>query len=119
MSALIGETEQNLGSLDILVNNAGIQFTAPIAEFPEERWDAVMAINLSAVFHATKAAIPAMQRGAGAASSTSPRRMAWSPARRRSAYVAAKHGVLGLTKVAASSWRTAASPSMRSAPAGC
>src|SRR5207248_64855 len=59
VAGLVQAAEQELGSLDILVNNAGIQFTAPIEEFPEERWNAVIAINLSAVFHATKAAIPA------------------------------------------------------------
>jgi 3-hydroxybutyrate dehydrogenase len=98
---LVGETEKNLGSLDILVNNAGIQFTAPVAEFPAERWDAVIAINLSAVFHATKAAIPLMRRkGWGRVINIASAHGLVASAH-KAAYVAAKHGVLGLTKVAA------------------
>jgi 3-hydroxybutyrate dehydrogenase len=61
IAEMVGEAQQQLGSLDILVNNAGIQFTAPIEEFPVERWDAVIAINLSGVFHAMRAAIPSMR----------------------------------------------------------
>ena len=66
IAAMVAETQATLGALDILVNNAGIQFVAKVDEFPAERWDAVIAINLSAVFHGMKAAMPAMkQRGWG------------------------------------------------------
>src|SRR5438094_19058 len=57
---LVGEAARQLGGVDILVNNAGIQHVAPIVDFPEERWDKVIAVNLSAAFHATKAALPLM-----------------------------------------------------------
>ena len=62
IAAMVAETEATLGSLDILVNNAGIQSIANIEDFPAERWDAIIAINLSGVFHAMKAAIPGMKR---------------------------------------------------------
>ena len=68
--------------VDILVNNAGIQHVAPIDEFPPEKWDAIIAINLSAAFHAIRRRCPAMSERGGAGSSTSPRRTAWSRARR-------------------------------------
>ena len=71
---------EELGSVDILVNNAGIQHTAPVESFPHDRWDAVIAINLSSTFHATQAVLPQDEGAAtGAASSTSPRHTAWSP----------------------------------------
>jgi 3-hydroxybutyrate dehydrogenase len=64
--AMVAQAEKAFGAVDILVNNAGIQFTAPIEQFPEEKWDAILAINLSSAFHATKAALPGMQaRGWG------------------------------------------------------
>ena len=87
--------------LDILVNNAGIQFTANIEEFPDDRWDWVIAINLSAVFHGMKAAIPGMKkRGWGRIINiASAHGLVASP--QKVAYVAAKHGVVGMTKVAA------------------
>ena len=59
---MVADTEAKLGSLDILVNNAGIQFIANVEDFPTERWDAIIAINLSGVFHGMKAAIPGMKR---------------------------------------------------------
>ena len=62
IASLIADGEREFGSLDILVNNAGIQHVAPVEEFPDERWDAVIAINLSAAFHAIKRALPAMKR---------------------------------------------------------
>ena len=99
---MVAAAERELGACDILVNNAGIQHVAPIEEFPDDKWDAIIAINLSAAFHATKAALPGMKkRRLGPRSSTSPRPTASSPARRRSAYVAAKHGIVGVTKVTA------------------
>jgi 3-hydroxybutyrate dehydrogenase len=101
VARLAGETERELGSLDILVNNAGIQFTAPIEEFPAERWDAVIAINLSAVFHATKAAIPSMKRRGWGRIINIASAHGLVASAEKAAYVAAKHGVIGLTKVAA------------------
>jgi 3-hydroxybutyrate dehydrogenase len=90
-----------LGGPDILVNNAGIQHVAPVDEFPPEKWDAIIAINLSAVFHTTRLAIPAMrQKGWGRIVNTaSAHSLVASP--NKSAYVAAKHGVAGFTKTAA------------------
>jgi 3-hydroxybutyrate dehydrogenase len=94
-------TAEQFGSLDILVNNAGIQFTANIEEFPIERWDAIIAINLSGVFHGMKAAIPGMkQRGWGRIINIASAHGLVASAQ-KVAYVAAKHGVLGMTKVAA------------------
>src|SRR6185437_10011248 len=101
IAAAARQTADELGSLDILVNNAGIQFTAGIEDFPDERWDAVIAINLSAVFHGMKAAIPGMKRrGWGRIINiASAHGLVGSP--QKVAYVAAKHGVIGMTKVAA------------------
>ena len=101
VAALVERTEAELGSVDILVNNAGIQHVAPIEEFPPEKWDAIIAINLSAAFHATRAALgPMKRRGWGRiVNIASAHGLIASPF--KSAYVAAKHGVIGLTKVAA------------------
>lgn len=89
------------GDVDILVNNAGIQHVAPLEEFPLEKWDAIIAINLSSAFHAARAALPAMkQKKFGRIINVaSAHALVGSPF--KSAYVAAKHGVLGLTKVIA------------------
>ena len=86
---------------DILVNNAGIQHVAPVESFPPEKWDAIVAINLSAVFHTTRHAIPAMkQKGWGRVINTaSAHSLVASP--NKSAYVAAKHGIAGFTKTVA------------------
>jgi 3-hydroxybutyrate dehydrogenase len=83
------------------VNNAGIQFTAPVEEFPDEKWDQIIAINMSGVFHGMKAAIPGMRaKGWGRIINiASAHGLVASPF--KVAYVAAKHGVLGMTKVAA------------------
>lgn len=101
VAALVAKTRNVLGSLDILVNNAGIQFVAPIEEFPDERWDAILALNLSAVFHAMKAAIPGMKskKWGRIINIASAHGLVASPY--KVAYVAAKHGVVGATKVAA------------------
>ena len=90
-----------LGDPDILVNNAGIQHVAPVDEFPTEKWDAIVAINLSAVFHTTRLAIPAMKRRSWGRiiNTASAHSLVASP--NKSAYVAAKHGVAGLTKAVA------------------
>ena len=89
------------GGCDILVNNAGIQNVDPIPDFPTEKWDAIIAINLSSSFHTTAAALPVMrERGWGRVINVaSAHGLTASPF--KSAYVAAKHGVVGLTKVAA------------------
>ncbi|MCW5723356.1 MAG: 3-hydroxybutyrate dehydrogenase [Maricaulaceae bacterium] len=89
------------GRLDILLNNAGVQHVAPVHEFPEEKWDAIIAINLSAAFHAIKAAVPLMKAaGRGRiVNLASAHALVASPF--KSAYVAAKHGVFGLTKAVA------------------
>jgi len=89
------------GGCDILVNNAGIQHTAPVEEFPADRWDVIMAINLSAVFHATAAAVPHMRRrGYGRIVNVASVHGLVASVD-KAAYVAAKHGVVGLTKVVA------------------
>ncbi len=98
---LVAAAEAELGGVDILVNNAGIQHVAPIEDFPDERWQAVLAINLSAVFYGTKAALPRMKvTGWGRIINiASAHGLVASPF--KAAYVAAKHGVVGLTKVTA------------------
>ncbi|HZP70704.1 MAG TPA: 3-hydroxybutyrate dehydrogenase [Pseudolabrys sp.] len=89
------------GNLDVLVNNAGIQHVAPLEQFPAEKWDAILAINLSAAFHTMRAALPSMRRnGFGRIINiASAHGLVASPF--KSAYVAAKHGIVGLTKVVA------------------
>jgi 3-hydroxybutyrate dehydrogenase len=101
IAAMVATTQETFGSLDILVNNAGIQFTANVEDFPVERWEAVISINLSGVFFGMKAAIPGMkQRGWGRIINiASAHGLVASP--QKVAYVAAKHGVVGMTKVAA------------------
>jgi 3-hydroxybutyrate dehydrogenase len=98
---LVDGTARRFGTVDILVNNAGIQHVAKIVEFPEERWDAVIAINLSAAFHATKAALPLMiaRRWGRVINIASAHGLVASG--EKAAYVTAKHGLVGLTKVAA------------------
>ncbi|MBK7615663.1 MAG: 3-hydroxybutyrate dehydrogenase [Burkholderiales bacterium] len=101
IEAMVRACEAEFGALDVLVNNAGIQFVAPVDEFPLDRWDAIIAINLSSVFHGIRAALPGMKARNwgriinvasvhGLVASTN-----------KSAYVAAKHGVIGLTKTVA------------------
>jgi 3-hydroxybutyrate dehydrogenase len=98
---MIAKAERDFGSVDILVNNAGIQHVSPIETFAIEKWDAVLAINLSAAFHTMRAAMPGMRtRGRGRIINVcSAHSLTASP--HKSAYVAAKHGLAGLTKVAA------------------
>lgn len=107
VAALVREAEGAFGRVDILVNNAGVQFVAPIAAFPEDQWDRIIAINLSASFHAIKAALPGMQaRGSGRiVNIASVHGLVASPF--KGAYVAAKHGVIGLTKTVALEMATA------------
>jgi 3-hydroxybutyrate dehydrogenase len=98
---MIAQAASELGSVDILVNNAGIQHVAPIESFPDEKWDAIIAINLSAAFHATKAALPGMkQRRWGRIINIASTHGLVASAE-KAAYVAAKHGIIGLTKVTA------------------
>lgn len=100
-AALVERTEELFGRVDILVNNAGIQHVAPIESFPDAKWDAILALNLSAVFHATKAAFAGMKarRFGRIINIASAHGLVASPF--KSAYVAAKHGVVGLTKTTA------------------
>ena len=92
---------QSSGRLDILVNNAGIQHVAPLQDFPPEKWDAILAINLSSAFHTTRLALPAMlqNKWGRIINIASAHGLVASPF--KSAYVAAKHGIIGLTKVTA------------------
>lgn len=101
IAGMISDAEKEFGSVDILVNNAGIQFVSPVDEFPVEKWDAIIAINLTSAFHAIRAALPGMKkRGWGRIINTaSAHALVASPY--KSAYVAAKHGIAGLTKTVA------------------
>jgi 3-hydroxybutyrate dehydrogenase len=98
---MVEAVEAKMGSVDILINNAGVQFVAPIEDFPAEKWDQIIAINLTAAFHAIRTVVPRMKaRNWGRIVSTaSAHSLAASPF--KSAYVTAKHGIVGLTKVVA------------------
>ena len=99
--AMVAEAETAFGAVDVLVNNAGIQHVAPVEDFPDEKWEQIIAINLSAAFYATKAALPGMKkRGWGRIINiASAHGLVASSG--KAAYVAAKHGIVGLTKVTA------------------
>lgn len=101
IESLVSKTESALGSVDVLVNNAGIQHVAPIHEFPVEKWDAIIAVNLSSSFHTIRCAAPGMmKRGWGRIINiASAHALVASPF--KSAYVSAKHGLLGLTRTVA------------------
>jgi len=101
IAAMVADAEKEFGAVDILVNNAGIQHVAPVEEFPIDKWDQIIAINLSAAFHAIRAAVPGMKKrkwgriintGSAHALVASPYKVA---------YVAAKHGLAGITKTVA------------------
>ena len=101
IARLIAEAQEDLGKIDILVNNAGIQHLAPIEEFPVEKWDQILAINLSSSFHTIRAALPGMkQRGWGRIINVASAH-ALVASVHKAAYVAAKHGLIGLTKTVA------------------
>jgi 3-hydroxybutyrate dehydrogenase len=101
IEAMIVKAAVAFGAVDILVNNAGIQHVSPVEDFPPEKWDAIIAINLSSVFHATRAAIPGMKarRWGRVINTASAHSLVASPF--KSAYVSAKHGVAGFTKTIA------------------
>jgi 3-hydroxybutyrate dehydrogenase len=101
ISAMVREAQAHFGQLDVLVNNAGIQFVAPVDEFPDTKWEQILAIKLSSNFYAIKAALPGMKaRNWGRIIDiASAHGLVASPF--KSAYVAAKHGVVGLTKAVA------------------
>ena len=101
IAELITLAEKTFGSVDVLVNNAGVQHVAPIEEFPVDKWNAIIGINLSSAFHTIRAAVPGMKRrGWGRIITTaSAHSQVASPF--KSAYVAAKHGIVGLTKTVA------------------
>ena len=101
IAGMMHQAQEEFGAVDILVNNAGIQFVSPIEDFPVEKWDQIIAINLSSAFHATRAAVAGMKaRGWGRIINTaSAHSLVASPF--KSAYVAAKHGIAGLTKTVA------------------
>jgi len=117
IAGMIALGETTFGSVDVLVNNAGIQFVSPIEEFPPEKWEAIIAINLSSAFYGIRAAVPGMKkRGWGRIINTaSAHSLVASPF--KSAYVSAKHGIAGLTKTVALELRPSRSPATASAPA--
>jgi 3-hydroxybutyrate dehydrogenase len=101
IEAMMHAAEKRFGAVDILVNNAGIQHVANVEDFPVDRWDAIIAINLSSAFHATRMALPGMkQRNWGRIINLASVHGLVASAQ-KSAYVAAKHGIVGLTKVTA------------------
>lgn len=101
IEAMMVYVAQEFGACDILVNNAGIQHVAPVDQFPTERWDAIIAINLSSAFHTTRLALPGMKaRGWGRVLNIASVHGLVASAE-KSAYVAAKHGIVGLTKAVA------------------
>ena len=101
IETMIAKALKEFGAIDVLVNNAGIQYVAPIEEFPVDKWNAVLAVNLSASFHAIRLALPAMKarKWGRIINVASAHALVASPF--KSAYVAAKHGIAGLTKTVA------------------
>lgn len=98
---MVRVTESKLGRIDVLVNNAGIQHVSPVEDFPVDRWDAVIAINLSSAFHTTRCALPGMKKRRFGRIINIASVHGLVASAQKAAYVAAKHGVIGLTKVVA------------------
>jgi 3-hydroxybutyrate dehydrogenase len=98
---MVATTEKTFGAVDVLVNNAGIQFVAKVEDFPIEKWDAVIATNLSAAFHTTRVAIPGMKKRKFGRIINIASAHGLVASAEKAAYVAAKHGIVGLTKVVA------------------
>lgn len=98
---MVADCTAKLGSVDILVNNAGIQFVSQIEDFPDDKWDAILAINLSSAFHSIKAAIPGMKANNFGRIVNIASAHGLVASVNKAAYVAAKHGVVGITKVVA------------------
>ena len=101
IAAMIAKTEKEFGALDVLVNNAGIQHVANIEDFPVEKWDAVIAINLSSSFHTIRAAVPGMKKRKWGRIINIASAHGLVASGQKAAYVAAKHGIVGMTKVVA------------------
>jgi 3-hydroxybutyrate dehydrogenase len=101
IEAMMKFAAAQFGRVDILVNNAGIQHVAPVEDFPPEKWDAIIAINLSSAFHATRLALPAMKAANWGRIINVASVHGLVASTQKSAYVAAKHGLVGLTKVTA------------------
>ena len=101
IEAMMAFAAERLGRVDILVNNAGIQHVATVQEFPVEKWDAILAINLSSAFHTTRLALPAMQKANWGRIINVASVHGLVASAQKSAYVAAKHGIVGFTKVTA------------------
>ena len=100
-AALIADAEKRLGSVDVLVNNAGIQFVSPIEDFPVEKWNQIIAINLSSAFHTIRAAVPGMRKRGWGRLINMASTHGLVASTNKVAYVAAKHGIVGITKVVA------------------
>jgi 3-hydroxybutyrate dehydrogenase len=101
IAAMIATTEKTFGACDVLVNNAGIQFVAKVEDFPIEKWDAVIATNLSAAFHTCRVALPGMKKRKFGRIINIASAHGLVASAEKVAYVAAKHGIIGLTKVVA------------------
>jgi 3-hydroxybutyrate dehydrogenase len=95
---MVATAQKKFGRVDILVNNAGIQFVAPVEQFPDDRWDSIIAINLSSAFHTTKAALPGMRAAKWGRVINIASTHGLVASEQKSAYVSAKHGIIGLTK---------------------
>lgn len=101
VEALVKDTVETLGGLHILVNNAGVQHTSPVEEFPREKWDLIIAVNLSSAFHAIQHALPHMRKAGWGRIINTASAHGLVASVEKSAYVASKHGIVGLTKVVA------------------
>jgi 3-hydroxybutyrate dehydrogenase len=101
VKSLIDMASKEFGGIDVLINNAGVQHVAPIDEYPDDKWDLIINLNLSAAFHATKLALPIMRKKGWGRIINIASAHGLTASKFKSAYVAAKHGLIGFTKVAA------------------